>query len=73
MMILKTNLLHQVTKTIKELNATFPADRILVGGDFSRAPDEWMDRRPSRYLQEHNNQIIGDFISNNRLRNVWRT
>lgn len=65
--------MHQVTTVIKELNANFPTDYILVGGDFNLTPDESMDRWPSTLSQEHNNQTIEDFINHNKLIDIRRT
>ena len=66
------NLLHQISTVITELNANFPTDHIMVGGDFNLTPDEWMDRWPSKLFSEHRNPILEDFVNNNRLIDIWR-
>ncbi len=56
---------------IKELNANFPNDYVLTGGDFNLTLDKWMDRWPTKFLQEHN-PIIGEFVNYYNLIDLWR-
>lgn len=67
------NLLHQVTTVVRELNENFFTDYLLIGGDFNLTPDDWMDRWPTRFSQEHNNPIIINFMNDNNLMDIWRT
>lgn len=67
------NLLHQISEVIIELKAKFPTDHIIVGGDFNLAPDEWMDRWPSKLLREHRNTILETLANNNQLIDIWRS
>lgn len=57
---------------IAEFTATFSTDHIIVGGDFNRTPDEWMDRWPSLRVKETLNPILKEFVNNTKLLDVWR-
>lgn len=46
------SLLHQISLILKELQAKFPTDYMVIGGDFNLTPDEWLDRWPSRLYSQ---------------------
>lgn len=65
-------LLHHITTVIRKLQLNYPTEHIIVGGDFNIAPDEWMDRCPSKYSKVTWNPIMEDFMKVNKLNDVWR-
>lgn len=66
------SLLHQISEVINELQAKFPIDHIVVGGDFNLTPNEWLDRWPARLSREEKNPIIENVCYTNKLIDIWR-
>lgn len=66
-------MLEDVEKTLSEFKTIYPTDFIIMGGDWKMAPDEWEDRWPTKFDSHHFNHIIGDFMNNNHLIDIWRS
>lgn len=66
------NLLHQVT-TVSELNEISLLIICWLEVISIWLQMNWMDRWPTRISQEHNNQIIINFMNENNLMDIWRT
>lgn len=67
------HMLEDVEKTLSEFKTIYPTDFIIMGGDWNMTPDEWEDRWPTKFDNHHFNHIIGDFMNNNHLIDIWRS
>ncbi len=65
-------MLAEISDVITEYRNVYNTSLILLGGDFNMAPDDWLDRCPSKFNSNHYNTTLFDFCNTHSLIDVWR-
>uniref|UniRef100_A0A1A7XB67 Reverse transcriptase domain-containing protein n=2 Tax=Iconisemion striatum TaxID=60296 RepID=A0A1A7XB67_9TELE len=66
------SLLQDITKVVSQYKKLYHTDLILFGGDFNLAPDDYLDRYPSKFNDIHYNPTLIEFCNTFSLIDIWR-
>lgn len=66
-------LLLQVSEAINQYKICYNTNLILLGGDLNIAPDDWLDRCPSKFTDHHFNTLFLEFCNTHSVIDVWRS
>lgn len=65
-------LLSEISEAVTQYKECYRTNLILFGGDFNIAPDDWLDRSPSKFTNHHFNTMFLDFCNTRSLIDIWR-
>ena len=66
-------MLSEISDIVDEYRNVYSTNLILFGGDFNLAPDDWLDRIPSKISNNHYNTTLLDFCNTHALIDIWRS
>uniref|UniRef100_A0A1A8QG53 exodeoxyribonuclease III n=1 Tax=Nothobranchius rachovii TaxID=451742 RepID=A0A1A8QG53_9TELE len=62
----------EISNVVSDYKTLYHTDLILFGGDFNLAPDDYLDRDPSKFNVPHVNPILNDLCNSFSLTDIWR-
>ncbi len=65
-------LLTEISEVVNQYKNCYGTNLTLCGGDLNIAPDDWLDRSPSKFTNHHFNTLFLEFCNTNSLIDVWR-
>lgn len=67
------NLLQEISEIISQYKTFYHTELILFGGDFNLAPDDYLDRYPTKFTDTHYNATLLELCNTFSLIDIWRS